>query len=395
MLLIILLNLFRFGYSSEIQVKKLVFENYTRDILPNTTVNIKLGIAIRSLNNINQVDGTITSNIWLRHWWNDKNIKWNKSIWNVSKITAYTEPELERSIWTPDIFIYNTAEKPMDELLKTNAIIYSNGDIIWSRPGMIKTSCVFDLENFPFDTQICSYKFGSWSYDTSQINLSNADFPIDLTNYQSNQEWTIVKTEHYIEEKVYECCAETFQSSFYKITLKRKYGYYVLNIILPTFATSTLMIICLLIPWDSGERISYAVTVMLSIIVFLLILSENLPKTDTKPILSKMLIGLVFFALFIVYSTVFIGIMHDYTNKNSKIAKYIISFLDKYNLSCKIKRKGNNEADSIDSVESNQSEEELHKKDCDNLAIIVERICTSFFFIIFVIYCAIIFSLRP
>ena len=386
-----LVSLIRLVYSSELELKNILFENYKPDIIPDNTVQIKLGLAIRSLNNINQVDGTITSNIWLRHWWNDKNIKWNKSIWNVSKITAYTEPELERSIWTPDIFIYNTAEKPMDELLKTNAIIYSNGDIIWSRPGMIKTSCVFDLENFPFDTQICSYKFGSWSYDTSQINLSNSDFPIDLTNYQSNQEWTIVKTEHYIEEKVYECCAETFLSSFYKITLKRKYGYYVLNIILPTFATSTLMIICLLIPWDSGERISYAVTVMLSIIVFLLILSENLPKTDTKPILSKMLIGLVFFSLFIVYSTVFIGVMHDHTKKNSKVAKYIISLLDKYNLSCKRK---NNESDT-DSVESNQSEEELHKTDCDNLAIIVERICTCFFFILFVIYCAIIFSLRP
>ena len=60
------------------------------------------------------------------------------------------------------------------------------------------------------------------------------------------------------------------------------------------------MIVSLLIPWDSGERISFAVTVMLSI-VFLLILSENLPKTKTKPLLSRMLIGLVFFSLFVVF----------------------------------------------------------------------------------------------
>jgi len=256
---------------------------------------------------------------------------------------------------------------------------------------MLRTSCVFDLENFPFDTQTCSYKFGSWLYDKSQIDISNVDNPIDLTNYQSNQEWSIINSEHYIEEKVYKCCTETFQSTFYKITIKRKYGYYVLNIILPTFATSTLMIICLLIPWDSGERISYAVTVMLSIIVFLLILSENLPKTETKPLLSKMLIGLVFFALFIVYSTVFIGIMHDYTKKNSKVAKSIISILDKYNLSCK---KKNSEPDS-DSIDSTISEEEIHKKDCDNLAIIVERLFTSVFFVIFAIYCIVMFSLRP
>jgi nicotinic acetylcholine receptor len=386
-----LVSLIRLVCSSELELKNILFEKYKPDIIPDNTVQIKLGLAIRSLNNINQIDGTISSNVWLRHWWNDKNLKWNETKWNISKISAHTNHELDRSIWTPDILIYNTAEKPMDELLKTNVMVYSNGDIIWSRPGMLRTSCVFDLENFPFDTQTCSYKFGSWLYDKSQIDISNVDNPIDLTNYQSNQEWSIINSEHYIEEKVYKCCTETFQSTFYKITIKRKYGYYVLNIILPTFATSTLMIICLLIPWDSGERISYAVTVMLSIIVFLLILSENLPKTETKPLLSKMLIGLVFFALFIVYSTVFIGIMHDYTKKNSKVAKSIISILDKYNLSCKRK---NSEPDS-DSIDSTISEEEIHKKDCDNLAIIVERLFTSVFFVIFAIYCIVMFSLRP
>ena len=386
-----LVSLIRLVCSSELELKNILFEKYKPDIIPDNTVQIKLGLAIRSLNNINQIDGTISSNVWLRHWWNDKNLKWNETKWNISKISAHTNHELDRSIWTPDILIYNTAEKPMDELLKTNVMVYSNGDIIWSRPGMLRTSCVFDLENFPFDTQTCSYKFGSWLYDKSQIDISNVDNPIDLTNYQSNQEWSIINSEHYIEEKVYKCCTETFQSTFYKITIKRKYGYYVLNIILPTFATSTLMIICLLIPWDSGERISYAVTVMLSIIVFLLILSENLPKTETKPLLSKMLIGLVFFALFIVYSTVFIGIMHDYTKKNSKVAKSIISILDKYNLSCKKKNSG---PDS-DSIDSTISEEEIHKKDCDNLAIIVERLFTSVFFVIFAIYCIVMFSLRP
>lgn len=99
----------------------------------------------------------------------------------------------------------------------------------------------------------------------------------------------------------------------------------------------------------------------------------------------------MFFSLFIVYSTVFIGVMHDYTKKNSKVAKYIISLLDKYNLSCKRK---NNEPDT-DSVDSTISEEEIHKKDCDNLAIIVERIFTSAFFVIFAIYCIVMFSLKP
>tara|TARA_B100000787_G_C16184481_1_gene293790 strand:+ start:194 stop:1243 length:1050 start_codon:yes stop_codon:yes gene_type:complete len=348
-----------------------------------------VGLVIRSHNNINQIDGTITSNIWLRHKWNDKNLQWNQSKWNISSIIVQTNPELDRAIWIPDIVIYNTAEKPMDDLHGSNAIVSSNGDVFWSRPGMIRTSCVFDLADFPFDTQVCTYKFGSWVYDSSKINLTDNSNLIDLSHYQNNQEWKLTNTNSRIESRIYTCCDEPYQTAIFNVTLKRNSGYYVLNIIIPAFATSTLMLICLLIPWDSGERISYAVTVMLSIIVFLLILSEHLPKTDTKPILSKMLIGLVMFSLFIVYSTVCIGLMHDYSKKNNKIARWVIDFLEKYNLSCKTKRESDSDSDSV------ESELELNKKDCDKLASIIERIFTAIFIVSFSIYCAVIHNQKP
>tara|TARA_B100000787_G_scaffold169624_1_gene161405 strand:+ start:1344 stop:2480 length:1137 start_codon:yes stop_codon:yes gene_type:complete len=376
------------------ELKKNLFKNYHNDIIPSHDVTVSVGMAIRSHNNINQIDGTITSNIWLRQWWTDETLKWDQSKNNISSIIVQTNPEHERSVWIPDLYVYNTAEKPMDELTYSHATVTSNGNVFWSRPGMIRTSCVFDLANFPFDTQVCSYKLGSWVYDASKINLElMKNRPIDLTQYQNNQEWTITNIDSHIENKYYNCCIVPYQSAIFYVTLKRKPGYYVLNIIIPTFATSTLMLICLLIPWDSGERISYAVTVMLSIIVFLLMLSENLPKTDTKPILSKMLVGLVLFALFIVYSTVFIGLMHDYSKKNNKLAGWLLAILDKYNLSCK--KMIGTDSDSIESGESGESEFELNKRDCDKLAIYIERIFTSIFIAVFTIYCAVIFSQTP
>ena len=124
----------------------------------NSKTNLELGLAIRSLNNIDQVEGTITSNIWLRHWWNDNNLIWDPDEWNITKLAFYTNPEIDRSVWTPDMYIYNTAEKPMEQLDYSYAMVYSNGDVLWSRPGMLKSSCVFDLEHFPFDQQICEFK---------------------------------------------------------------------------------------------------------------------------------------------------------------------------------------------------------------------------------------------
>jgi hypothetical protein len=97
------------------------------------------------------------------------------------------------------------------------------------------------------------------------------------------------------------------------------------------------VLITLLIPWDSGERISFAVTVMLSIIVFLLILSDTLPKSNQQPILSRMIMSLTFFSLFGVFFTVLISALNSYKNEKidseGKIDSRIVRFL--YN-ACKL-----------------------------------------------------------
>ena len=137
-----------------------------------------------------------------------------------------------------------------------------------------------------------------------------------MSSYMENEGWIVVNTSYELEVKKYACCPEEYPAVIFNVTLLRKSGYYDINIIVPTFATATLMVISMLIPWNSGERISFAATVMLSIIVFLLILSDNLPKTDTKPLLSIMLIGLMFFSLGVVFFTVLITAMRNLEDDN-------------------------------------------------------------------------------
>ena len=44
------------------------------------------------------------------------------------------------------------------------AVVSSNGNVFWSRPGRIKPACKFQgLEKFPFDTLTCTMEFGSWA----------------------------------------------------------------------------------------------------------------------------------------------------------------------------------------------------------------------------------------
>ena len=338
-------------------------------------------------------------NVWLRYKWEDKNYNWDPKKWyNITNIKLNSNPELEHYIWTPDIYLYNTAEKPLSELDYTNIVLNYDGSIFWSRPGLIKSTCTFDLTYFPYDKQLCYLKFGSWSYDSSEIFL--IEDIIDITNLQKHEEWKLGKYYSVKNLQKYSCCENTYEDIQFFYEIIRKPEYYNINIVIPTFSTASLMILTLFVPWDSGERISFAVTILLSIIVFLLILSDNLPKTDKYPLLSKMIIGLVYFSLIGVVFTVFINALKSYmdkkdyekkSNKNTIFTNFISCF------SC-----NNDQTNSVQCPETGQRIQRTQsyldivnadrlKKCCKNFIRIVESIYITLFTLGFIIYCSIIF----
>ena len=326
-------------------LKKHLLDNYYHNEIPiidNKPINLSLGIAIRAFNNIDQIDGTSTLNLWLRYNWRDI-YNWDpNSFGNISGISFNTDPQLDTHIWTPDIYLYNTAEKPMEQLDFSKAEISYDGTMFWSRPGLLKSTCLFDLTEFPFDTQTCVLKFGSWSYDSSKINLSIDKNSIDLSNFRKHNEWDLVNYSVTKNSVKYACCEHEYHDIEFFYTIKRKSGYYNLNIIIPTFSTATLILLTLIIPFESGERISFAVTILLSNIVFLLILSDNLPKSEDKPLLSIMIIGLVYFSLVGVVFTIIMSNFNVYIEKKkyeeinykNNIIEYI---LKKFNIKDKKK----------------------------------------------------------
>ena len=87
----------------------------------------------------------------------------------------------------------------------TKAILHHDGKVLWNPPAIFKSSCEIDVEFFPFDTQVCHLKFGSWSFDGFQVciqlrnispdpttnsKIKNSEFPeffITITNKQTNK----------------------------------------------------------------------------------------------------------------------------------------------------------------------------------------------------------------
>lgn len=375
-----------------------ISENQYHKTIPMTTnpINLSLSVALRAFNNINQMDGIITSNIWFRYTWEDKYYSWDPINWeNITSVQINTNPEYEYSIWVPDIYLYNTAEKPMDQLDYTLATLDYKGNVFWSRPGLISSTCSFDLTNFPYDTQTCKVKFGSWAYDSNHIKLLLNNNSIDTSNFQQHEEWDLIKYYSKKNSVKYPCCKYEFEDIEFYFVMKRRPGYYNLNIIIPTFATATLMIMALFVPWDSGERISFAVTILLSIVVFLLILSDNLPKSDNRPLLSRMILGLIYFSLVGVAFTIIINALHSYmknkeyekNNFKNIVLKKMILYIRRFK-KCETEQKDDSDNSSIS---SNDTIEEY----CDSITNFIELTYMWGFIIAFIAYTIVMFEQVP
>ena len=53
----------------------------------------------------------------------------------------------------------------------TKATVYYNGKVKWEPPASFKSSCDINVKYFPFDEQYCKLKFGSWTYDKTEVSL--------------------------------------------------------------------------------------------------------------------------------------------------------------------------------------------------------------------------------
>lgn len=78
--------------------------------------------------------------------------------------------------------------------------------------------------------------------------------------------------------------------TFY-ITLRRKTLFYTVNLILPTVLISFLCVLVFYLPAEAGEKVTLGISILLSLVVFLLLVSKILPPTSlVLPLIAKYLL---------------------------------------------------------------------------------------------------------
>ncbi|CAG0921368.1 unnamed protein product [Notodromas monacha] len=268
-----------------------LFRGYNKLIRPveNMTqkVEVRFGLAFVQLINVNEKNQIMKSNVWLRLVWNDYQLRWDEADYGGIGVLRLPPDK----VWKPDIVLFNNADGNYEVRYKSNVLIFPHGEVLWVPPAIYQSSCKIDVTYFPFDQQTCLMKFGSWTFNGDQVSLqlyNDKDF-VDLSDYWKSGTWDIIEVPAYLN--VYNNTSPTETDITFFITIRRKTLFYTVNLILPTVLISFLCVLVFYLPAEAGEKVTLGISILLSLVVFLLLVSKILPPTSlVLPLIAKYLL---------------------------------------------------------------------------------------------------------
>ncbi|XP_072371441.1 neuronal acetylcholine receptor subunit alpha-4-like [Scyliorhinus torazame] len=290
---------------------KTLFTGYNKLSRPvinsSDAVLVHFGLSIAQLVDVDEKNQMMTTNVWIKQEWQDFKLRWNPSEYmNVTSLRVPSE-----LLWRPDIVLYNNADGDFAITHLTKAHLFYSGRIKWTPPAIYKSSCSIDVTFFPFDQQNCTMKFGSWTFDKAKIDLVSMGKHVDQQDYWESGEWVIISAVGNYNIKKYECCTEVYSDITYSFLIRRLPLFYTINLIIPCLLISCLTVLVFYLPSDCGEKITLCISVLLSLTVFLLLITEIIPSTSLViPLIGEYLLFTMIFVTLSIVITVFVLNVH-------------------------------------------------------------------------------------
>ncbi|CAK6442361.1 unnamed protein product [Pipistrellus nathusii] len=299
------------GSEAEHRLFDRLFEDYNEIIRPvanaSDAVIVQFEVSMSQLVKVDEVNQIMETNLWLKQIWNDYKLKWNPSDYDGAQFLRVPA----QKIWKPDIVLYNNAVGDFQVDDKTKALLKYTGEVTWIPPAIFKSSCRIDVTFFPFDYQNCSMKFGSWTYDKAKIDLVLVGSAMNLRDYWESGEWAVVRAPGYRHEVKYNCCDEIYPDITYSLYIRRLPLFYTINLIIPCLLISFLTVLVFYLPSDCGEKVTLCISVLLSLTVFLLVITETIPSTSLViPLIGEYLLFTMIFVTLSIVITVFVLNVH-------------------------------------------------------------------------------------
>ena len=315
----------------KVALEKELMENYSTNVIPLETQDARLRINasfyLLYVVDLDEREQVLKSTTWLSLTWKDPSLSWETKPKYSNVSVIYLE---QHQIWRPDFILLNSVENL--KLLgsdKVGVTVKRDGTVIWEPGQTFVSLCEVNIQMYPFDSQECSFWFGSWVYFNNiegVLKTSN----IGMNAYQENGKWEVIGS--YASSSLVQYDYYSQPTMKFTLKLRRRRTYYLLTICIPLVILSIANCLVHILPVESGEKMSFCTTVLLSFLVFISFLNDSLPSTSTTVSLLVvylvLVIGLSFMS--VVNSVVVLYFWHK-PDKDDKLPGSLTAICNKQN----------------------------------------------------------------
>ncbi|XP_021364866.1 neuronal acetylcholine receptor subunit beta-4-like [Mizuhopecten yessoensis] len=279
-------------YSKELetQLRTELFRNYSVLQRPEEKVMINVSLSILTINDMSIKDQTLSMTGYLSLKWKDERLAWDElSDYDPINFLFSTETY----VWRPSLLIDNAVHGiSIISDVHTPMRIRNIGAIHWSPADIYTVSCESDIMYYPLDIQTCSVSLTSWAYTSNEIDLVFDTEPVDLDTYTANGEWELIATSGSSSGSRSKG-DNSFSNVKFSIKLRRRPLFHVLNTLFPVALMAVLSAMVFKLPVESGEKIGFALTVLLAYAVYLTLISDNIPSTSVSVCFLSIYLSLI------------------------------------------------------------------------------------------------------
>ncbi|KAK3788231.1 hypothetical protein RRG08_029027 [Elysia crispata] len=285
-------------------------DNYNPNVRPlqdqEDTLYVYITFGILSIVAVSDVDQSFKCNGLMAMYWIDEILHWNESEHGQVKSIS---PKMSE-VFTPRLNLMNTMgdrDVFIEEFSPVS--VHSSGFTSWIPGSIFDVFCKLDLSNYPFDEQLCNIEMILMNFNLSELQFKSIFDKATTDFYVENEEWelldsTVISNATKVSDIYIPAVLVNFR-------LKRKPTFLIINVLLPIVLLSLMNILVFLIPVESGEKISYGITVLLALAVFMSIVSGTLPKSSgTMPLMVSYMFGLLILSFLTVVDCIVIVRLH-------------------------------------------------------------------------------------
>jgi hypothetical protein len=239
-----------------------VLSSYNKNMRPTDQVQVNINLNLKQIVNIDDSNQLMTTSSYLTVSWYDPRLTWNFTIYPIEAITIKVN-----QLWTPDLFILNTANSNGFLPLVDSNLAY----IVWTGQVIInyglfglQTRCKMNIYKFPMDEQKCSINIGSWFEDISRITLINQKLYVEANSgFIENQIWTLIgESINLIRNTTRFSSIYLSDEIYFTFRVKRGPLYYMINNVYPCLILNVITLIIFFVPFSIQASLSNKIYIL-------------------------------------------------------------------------------------------------------------------------------------